>query len=48
MNYEKTVPFNGDFNKVTEVVKNTLLPHRFEIINTYDNSIELEGTHSWE
>ena len=46
MNYEKTVPFNGDFNKVTEVVKNTLLPHGFEIINTYEDAIELEGTHS--
>ncbi|MBN2591689.1 MAG: hypothetical protein JXA96_17620 [Sedimentisphaerales bacterium] len=46
MNYEKTVPFQGDFNKAAEVVKNTLLPHGFQIINTYDNSIELEGTRS--
>ncbi len=42
MNYEKTVPFQGDFNKAAEVVKSTLLPHGFEILNTYDNSIELE------
>lgn len=47
MNYEKTVPFQGDFSKAAEVVKNTLLPHGFQIINTYDNSIELEGTNSF-
>lgn len=47
MNYEKTMPFQGDFNKAAEVVKNTLLPHGFEIVNTYENSIELEGTHSF-
>ena len=25
MNYEKTVPFQGDFNKAAETIRNTLL-----------------------
>ena len=47
MNYEKIVPFQGDFNKAAEVIINTLLPHGFQIINTYENSIEFEGTGSF-
>ena len=46
MNYEKSIPFQGDFTKAADIAKNTLLPHGFQVLNTYDNSIELEGTRS--
>lgn len=46
MDYEKSVAFEGNFNKAVEVVKNTLLPHGFQIVNSNENSIEMEGTRS--
>ena len=47
MDYETTLPFAGDFNKAADVVKNTMLPHGFQVINNYKDSIELEGTNSF-
>lgn len=46
MDYEKTIEFSGDFSKAAEAARNTLLPHGFQIVNSDDNSIELEGTRS--
>lgn len=46
MDYEKTVEFDGDFSKAAETARNTLLPHGFQIVNSNDNFIELEGTRS--
>ncbi len=46
MNEEKTMPFEGDFNKASEVLQHTLLPLGFQIVNKYENSIEMEGPKS--
>ena len=46
MNIEKIIDFNGDFNKASEVLQNTFLPLGFQIVNKYENSIEMEGTGS--
>jgi len=47
MNFEKTIAFEGDFTKAADTLKNTLLPLGFQVLNIYDNSIELEGTNSF-
>ena len=46
MNYEKTIPFEGDFKKSSDILQNTLLPLGFQIVNKYENSIEMEGPKS--
>jgi hypothetical protein len=40
MNYERTVPFEGDFNNIAENAINILQPHGFEVISNNNTSIE--------
>ena len=47
MDYERTIPFEGDFINAANVLKNTLLPLGYQIVNQYDNSIEMEGARSF-
>ena len=40
MNYERTIPFEGDFHKIAEIAKNILQSHGFDVVSGNDTSIE--------
>lgn len=47
MDYEKTAPFDGDFDKVTNLAISVFTPFGFSITERTDSGVEFAGANLW-